>query len=482
MAELIYLPVADIYPHPDNPRKDLGDLTELADSIKANGVLQNLTVVDGHTVTLEEHIAMCKLEGVGKDVAKCSFEPGVHSPDGYTVIIGHRRLAAAKLAGLERVPCVIAELSAKEQARTMLMENIQRSDLTVYEQAQGFQLMLNMGETVESIAKDSGFSTTTVRRRVKLLDLDAEKFKKSEARGATLRDYMELDKIEDPDLKNKVLDAIGTDNFRNTLKTCLEEDKLNRLLVKWEAELSAFATKIESSGTVGETPVPMSYFGNYSRWNMKKEVSVPADAGAVKYYYTLKNREINVYREMETTAHTETAEERRRRKREEDSQKKEEMLDEISSRHFDLRKEFVSNFHAVKKHGAEIMSYAADVMIDDIGMDGELLCEVLGFDYDENMDEDGLRELLKNSELGPETILLATAYAGFDSPGESYFSHRWYDGCNEFFYECNDALDRLYDFLISLGYEMSDEEKAMRDGTHEVFNEQNGSKAVSQDG
>ena len=42
---LVYIPVEDLYPHPDNPRKDLGDLTELADSIKANGVLQNLTVV-----------------------------------------------------------------------------------------------------------------------------------------------------------------------------------------------------------------------------------------------------------------------------------------------------------------------------------------------------------------------------------------------------------------------------------------------------
>lgn len=42
---LVYIPIEQLYPHPDNPRKDLGDLTELADSIKANGVLQNLTVV-----------------------------------------------------------------------------------------------------------------------------------------------------------------------------------------------------------------------------------------------------------------------------------------------------------------------------------------------------------------------------------------------------------------------------------------------------
>ena len=45
MAEIKYIPVSKLWGHPDNPRKDLGDVTELAESIKVNGVLQNLTVV-----------------------------------------------------------------------------------------------------------------------------------------------------------------------------------------------------------------------------------------------------------------------------------------------------------------------------------------------------------------------------------------------------------------------------------------------------
>ena len=45
IPKMVYLPVERLHPHPDNPRKDLGDLTELADSIKQNGILQNLTVV-----------------------------------------------------------------------------------------------------------------------------------------------------------------------------------------------------------------------------------------------------------------------------------------------------------------------------------------------------------------------------------------------------------------------------------------------------
>ena len=49
-GQMVYLPVSELFPHPDNPRKDNGDLTELAESIKANGVLQNLTVVPKEAV------------------------------------------------------------------------------------------------------------------------------------------------------------------------------------------------------------------------------------------------------------------------------------------------------------------------------------------------------------------------------------------------------------------------------------------------
>ena len=51
---LVYIAIDNLYPHPDNPRKDLGDLTELAESIKIKGVMQNLTVVPGHYMTHEE--------------------------------------------------------------------------------------------------------------------------------------------------------------------------------------------------------------------------------------------------------------------------------------------------------------------------------------------------------------------------------------------------------------------------------------------
>ena len=69
--------------HPENPRKDLGDLTELANSIKESGIHQNLTVV--------------------------------RNGERFTCIIGHRRLAASKLAGLKEVPCHVADMDYKTQ-------------------------------------------------------------------------------------------------------------------------------------------------------------------------------------------------------------------------------------------------------------------------------------------------------------------------------------------------------------------------------
>lgn len=83
-----YIPIDRLNPHPDNPRKDVGDVTELAESIKANGILQNLTVVP--------------------------YESN------FRVIIGHRRLEAAKLAGIKVLPCVVVEMTEKEQISTML--------------------------------------------------------------------------------------------------------------------------------------------------------------------------------------------------------------------------------------------------------------------------------------------------------------------------------------------------------------------------
>ena len=113
-------------------------------------------------------------------------ENRAHHDEGYTLIIGHRRFAAGKMAGVTMYPCrIVQDMSYKDQVGTMLEENMQRIDLTVLEQAEGFQMMLNLGDTEEQIAEKTGFSRTTVHRRLEIAKLDRDLVKeKTDENGA----------------------------------------------------------------------------------------------------------------------------------------------------------------------------------------------------------------------------------------------------------------------------------------------------------
>lgn len=176
-----------IHQHPDNPRKDLGDLSELSESIKKKGIMQNLTVIPGYW-----------------------DENRAHHDEGYTLIIGHRRFAAGKMAGVTMYPCwIVEDMSYKDQVGTMLEENMQRIDLTVLEQAEGFQMMLDLGDTEEQIAEKTGFSRTTVHRRLEIAKLDRDLVKeKTDEDGVyqlNLKDLAELSRIEDVETRNRIL-------------------------------------------------------------------------------------------------------------------------------------------------------------------------------------------------------------------------------------------------------------------------------------
>lgn len=474
MEQLKYLSVSELYPHKDNPRKDLGDLTELSDSIKANGIYQNLTVVPGHTLTPDEWKELSALYKKNPtEEARAQMNSRV-SADGYTVIIGHRRLAAAKQAGLETVPCVITEMTEKEQLQTMLMENMQRSDLTVYEQAQGFQMMLNLGSSIEDIAEASGFSQTTVRRRVKLLDLDKDKFKKATERGATLFDFMELDKIASPDRKNEVLAAIGTKNFQQKLQAAIDEEKREKFLAEAVAAISPYAEKIERSDYQ-----KMTYVKNYGYWNMSKGIELPDDIQTAKYYYIVSSSQVDLYRDkaddpVDPEAEARRAAEKAERERYEAM---EEQLSEITARHFRLRMSFIKDFGAAKKNIGIIAKYAAVALMVRDGyrssfVDYETLGRLLGIDLEDDDDID-IKTISGMFGNQAEYALLATVFCELDDANNGYWCRHW--NCEKRKYECaysvNDDLDTVYDFLKELGYEASDEENQMMNGSHPLFGE-----------
>lgn len=214
-----------LYHHPDNPRKDLGDLTELAESIRKNGVMQNLTVIQGHWRSKKEFADDCRKEGVAKDSALGMYDrDNSWTRTGFTVVIGNRRMEAARMAGLEAVPCVIVGMDYKTQISTMLEENMQRSDLTIYEQAQGFQMMMDLGMTEEQISNATGFSRTTVKRRVKMAELDQDILQKVGAQ-LTMDDLDQLAKIRDLDKRNELLKEAGTQNYKWKIGNAIAEQK-----------------------------------------------------------------------------------------------------------------------------------------------------------------------------------------------------------------------------------------------------------------
>lgn len=267
--------VDQIEPHPQNPRKDLGDLTELCESIKANGIMQNLTLVP-----LDDQYTR------------------------FRCVIGHRRLAAAKKVGLHSVPATIADgMDEKEQIAVMVAENMQRADLTIPEQAQAVQLMLDLGEDFGSIADRTGLSESTVRRRAKLAAYDQGALEKAYKRGASLFDLEKIEKIEDPELQAKCLAAAGTKNFEYELSQALYDQKRKKEFAKMEAILAKFATKTDKyNGIYIANMYNASSIENYGLGSdagieaFKKKY--PPDAvftyagdGPFYVYYTSKNGE-----------------------------------------------------------------------------------------------------------------------------------------------------------------------------------------------
>ena len=140
---VLTLRVEDIRPNPHQPRQTFDDegLRELASSIRRHGILQPLTV---------------RSAGGGK----------------WELVAGERRLRAAKLAGLEKVPCIRREADDRESALLALVENLQRRDLHYLEEAAAIAAYIRQaGVTQEEAAAQLGRSPSALANKLRLLRL-----------------------------------------------------------------------------------------------------------------------------------------------------------------------------------------------------------------------------------------------------------------------------------------------------------------------
>lgn len=142
-SSTVMLRLDEIEPNREQPRKEFNEesLTELADSIAQHGVIQPLFVRP--------------LMG-----------------GGYQIVAGERRWRASRRAGLSEVPAVIKELTDNEVMEIALIENLQREDLTPWEEALGYQTLIDTyGFTQEEVAKSMGKSRPAITNSLRLLQL-----------------------------------------------------------------------------------------------------------------------------------------------------------------------------------------------------------------------------------------------------------------------------------------------------------------------
>ena len=169
-TQVLSLPIEAIAPNPYQPRRDFDPqpLAELADSIRRHGILQPLTVRQ--------------------------------TAEGWELVAGERRLRAARLAGLETVPCIRVQAGEQESALLALIENIQRKDLHYFEEAAAIAAYLRQsGVTQEAAAALLGRSPSALANKLRLLRLSPDCRRLLTENGLTERHARDLLRLEDPE-------------------------------------------------------------------------------------------------------------------------------------------------------------------------------------------------------------------------------------------------------------------------------------------
>lgn len=196
------LPIDTIRPNPEQPRKYFAEeeLNDLTNSIAEYGVLQPVIVKKDKT-------------------------------GGYFLIAGERRLRAAKLAGLLKIPAVIKEFDDRDSAMIAVIENVQRENLSYIEEAYAYKRLIDeYGLTQGELAEKIGKKQSTISNKMRILSLPENIQQKLVENQLTERHGRALLKLDDPLLCSKVLDKV----IQNNLNVKQTEQLIEDILMKAE--------------------------------------------------------------------------------------------------------------------------------------------------------------------------------------------------------------------------------------------------------
>lgn len=201
VSKIVQVDMDRIYPNPNQPRRRFteSDLSELAASIKCNGLIQPIVV---RRVDI-----------------------------GYELIAGERRLRAARICGMQEIPCIIVETTERGSAIMSLVENMQRKDLNFFEEAEAIAVMIEyFGLTQEDIALKLGKTQSTVANKMRLLKLPRNERNLILEYGFTERHARALLKVESAETRSKLINEIyerklNVDNTEKLVENTLKHDK-----------------------------------------------------------------------------------------------------------------------------------------------------------------------------------------------------------------------------------------------------------------
>jgi len=215
--------IDELVPNPAQPRQSMGDLEELVASIRNVGVLEPLLVR--------------------------------HADDGFQIISGERRYRAAKVAGLEQVPCIVLDVDDSEVLEIALIENLQRKDLSPFEESEGLKALVErFGYTHEEVARRIGRSRTSVTETLSLATIPASIRQRLEGAGiATKSILLEIARKDSETEQEELADLI--------IKEGLTRDDLRvlRRSESQEGEQEGAAAPAETSRTAPSPPRRLTY-------------------------------------------------------------------------------------------------------------------------------------------------------------------------------------------------------------------------------
>lgn len=212
MTDIKQIKTEKLLPNPHQPRHKFSseEMLSLADSIKENGILQPLLI------------------------------RRINNSDYFEVIAGERRLRAAILANVERVPCIEVSCNYEQSAVYSIIENIQRCDLTFFEEASAIGNLINQfGMTQSDCAKRLGKSQSALSNKLRLLKLPADVRYFIEKEGLTERHARALLRLESEKdiwaalniIKEKGYNVEQTDKFIDSLTDNTDKPKKNTVKV-----------------------------------------------------------------------------------------------------------------------------------------------------------------------------------------------------------------------------------------------------------